>query len=63
MPVTYRDWRFNILHIGLFDQDLFCPLAERLDLAFFDVLALLQLFNPLIEIVLIALLRHSKYFS
>ena len=53
--------RLNILNIGLFDKKLFRALAQRLNFAFFDVLALFQLLNPLVEIVLCALFGHFSY--
>ena len=51
-------WRFHILNIGLLNKELLGALAQRLNFALFDVLALLQLLNPLVEIVLCALFGH-----
>ena len=58
---TYSDWRLYVLHVALFDQDLLGPLTESLDFALFDVLALLELLDPLIEIKLVALLCHFQF--
>lgn len=56
---TYSDGRFNVLHVRFLNQNLFGSLTECLHLTLFDVLALFQLFDPLVKIILAALLRHS----
>ena len=58
--LAYSDGRFDVLNVRFFDKDLFSPLAQCLDLALLNVLALFELFNPLIKIVLASLLRHSS---
>ena len=60
---TYSNRRLNILHVGLFNKDLFSSLAKSLNFAFLYVFTLFELLDPLIEIVLASLLRHSFDFD
>lgn len=39
-----------MLDIGLLDEDLLGSIAESLDFRLLDVLALLELFNPLVDV-------------
>ena len=59
MVRAYSDGRFDVLNVRLFDENLFGPLAKCLHLTLLDVLALFELFDPLVKIVLASLLRHS----
>ena len=58
---TYSHGGLDVLNIRLLNENLFGTLAERFNFALLDVLALLQLLDPLVEVMLIALLRHFNF--
>ena len=49
---TYGNGRLDILDVGFLLKDLFGSSAQSFDLGFLDVLTLLELFNPLVDIVI-----------
>jgi hypothetical protein len=49
---TDRDWARDMLHIALVDQNFFGSVAECLDIRLLDVVALFELLNPLIEVII-----------
>ena len=48
---TYRYGTFYFLYVRLFGEDLLCFLAERLDLRFCQVLPVVQLLDPLVQLL------------
>lgn len=51
-------WGLDGLDVAFLKQNLLGAVAERLDLGFLDILAALELGNPLVDIVLHALLAR-----
>ena len=49
---TYGYRTLDVLDIAFFLEDFFCSIAKGLNISFFDVLALLQKLNPLVQIVI-----------
>lgn len=57
---TDSDWTSNLLHVGFFCQDFFSLLAEALDLGLGQLLALIQLLDPLVQLLSEHLLVHDE---
>lgn len=55
---THSDWTSNLLNVGFFCQDFFSLLAEALDLGLGELLALVQLLDPLVQLLGEQLLVH-----
>lgn len=56
---THSDWTSNLLNVGFFCQDFFSLLAEALDLGLGELLALVQLLDPLVQLLGEQLLVHD----
>lgn len=56
---THSDRTSNLLHIGFLCQDFFSLLAEALDLGLGELLALVQLLDPLVQLLGEQLLVHD----
>ena len=48
---TYRDRALHVDHVAFLGENFFGSVAQRFDVGVFDLIALLQLFDPGIEIV------------
>ena len=49
---TYGYWTLDVLDVAFFLQDLLCPVAQTFDICIFDIVALLEVLDPSIEIVI-----------
>jgi hypothetical protein len=56
--LTYCDGRVDALHVALLHQHLERALAQRLDLALLERLAVFELLNPAVEV---AAARHLRF--
>ena len=55
-------WGLNVLHVVLLREDLLGSVAQRLHLAFLNVLTSLQLLDPLVDIEALLTLLSRHYF-
>lgn len=45
------DWGVNLLDVGLFNEDVFCLIAQVSHFALFDVFAAFELLDLLVQVV------------